>query len=277
MQMLFLVCERSSWTADAIYRFFNISPEDPLLCSIMTELRSPRFKMSQADKAELHAIQLDALTYLQNLRSFEVSGTDVQVGISTEDIQEGTGCANAHRTTLERLIGLLFHYYRRMYGTEDLQETVLRLITSPILDFSIPPDDATSEEIQAGSEEPLLAPALDIRALEQMSVDMAVAQCYLHPRVIGSPEGFLQVVPTLSEVYRTPVFETSAQAFYTLIVETFDRHPARDRVPWKTSRNIRQAYSAECIPVVYTFTGKGDTPPVVRSAPRRSAPRHTNL
>jgi hypothetical protein len=52
--------------------------------------------MSKADKAELHAIQLQALEYLQNLRSFEVSGTDVQVGSSTEAIQEGTGCANAH-------------------------------------------------------------------------------------------------------------------------------------------------------------------------------------
>jgi hypothetical protein len=66
--------------------------------------------MSKANKDELHAIQLQALEYLQNLRSFEVSGTDIQVGISTEAIQEGTGCANAHQTTLERLIGLLFHY-----------------------------------------------------------------------------------------------------------------------------------------------------------------------
>ncbi len=159
-----------------------------------------------------------------------------------------------------------------MYGTKDLQDAVLRLITSPTVDFSTPPDDATSEEIQDGSEEPLLAPALDIRALEQMAVDMAVAQCYYDPRVLGCPEGFLQVVPTLSEVYRTLVFETSAQAFYTLIVETFDRHPARDRVPWKTSRKIRQAYSAECIPVVYTFTGRGDAPSVVRSAPRHTSP-----
>jgi hypothetical protein len=205
---------------------------------IMSELRSPRLTMSKADKAELHAIQLQALEYLQNLRSFEVSGTDVQVSSSTEAIQEGTGCANAHQTTLERLIGLLFHYYRRMYGIEDLQETVLRLITSTMSATPTPSDDATLEEIQKGSKDPFIAPVLDIRALEQMSVDMAVAQCYLDPRVTISPTGFLQIVPTLSEVYRTPLFETTAQEFYTLIADTFDRHPARAQVPWKTSGKI---------------------------------------
>ncbi len=187
--------------------------------------------MSKADKAELHAIQLQALEYLQNLRSFEVSGTDVQVGTSTEAIQEGTGCANAHQTTLERLIALLFHYYRRMYGTEDLQETVLRLITSTPTPSDDPSDDATVEEIQEGSEDPFTAPVLDIRALEQMSVDMAVSQCYLDPRVTISPTGFLQIVPTLTEVYRTPLFASTAQEFYTLIVDTFNRHPARAQVP----------------------------------------------
>jgi hypothetical protein len=224
--------------------------------------------MSKADKAELHAIQLQALKYLQNLRSFEVSGTDVQVGTSTKAIQEGTGCANAHQTTLKRLIALLFHYYRCMYGIEDIQETVLCLITST----PTPLDDATVEEIQEGSEDPFIAPVLDIRALEQMLVDMAVAQCYLDPRVTISPTGFLQIVPTLSEVYRTPLFDTTAQAFYTLIVDTFVCHPARAQVPWKTSGKIRQAYSTECIPVVYTFTGKGDAKPVVRSSPLYAKP-----
>jgi hypothetical protein len=234
----------------------------------MSELRSLRLTMSKADKAELHAIQLQALEYLQNLRSFEVLDTDVQVRTSTKAIQEGTGCANAHQTPLERLIALLFHYSRRMYGIEDLQETVLRLITST----PTPSDDVTLEEIQEGSEDPFIAPVLDIRALEQMSVDMAVAQCYLDPRVTISPTGFLQIVPTLSEVYRTPLFDTTAQEFYTLIVDTFDRHPARAQVPWKTSGKIRQAYSTECIPVVYTFTGKGDASPVVRSSPRYAKP-----
>jgi hypothetical protein len=228
--------------------------------------------MSKADKAELHAIQLQALEYLQNLRSFEVSGTDVQVGTLTEAIQEGTGCANAHQTTLERLIGLLFHYYRRMYGIEDLQATVLRLITSTMSATPTPSDDVTLEEIQEGSEDPFIAPVLDIRALEQMSVDMAVAQCYLDPRVTISPTGFLQIVPTLSKVYQTPLFATTAQEFYTLIVDSFDRHPARAQVPWKTSGKVRQAYSTECIPVIYTFTGKGDASPVVRSSPRYAKP-----
>jgi hypothetical protein len=224
--------------------------------------------MSKADKAELHAIQLQALEYLQSLRSFEVSGTDVQVGTSTEAIQEGTGCANAHQTTLERLIALLFHYYRRMYGIEDLQETVLCLITFT----PTPLDDARVEEIQEGSEDPFIAPVLDIRVLEQMLVGMAVAQCYLDPRVTISPTGFLQIVPALSEVYRTPLFDTTAQEFYTLIVDTFGRHPARAQVSWKPSGKIQQAYSTECISVVYTFTGKGDAKPVVRSSPRYAKP-----
>jgi hypothetical protein len=198
--------------------------------------------MSKADEAELHAIQLQALEYLQNLRSFEVSGTDVQVGTSTEAIQEGTGCANAHQTTLKRLIAILFHYYRRMYGTEDLQETVLRLITSTPTPSDNPLDDATVEEIQEGSKDPFIATVLDIRALEQMLVDMAVAQCYLDPRVTVSPTGFLQIVPTLSEVYRTPLFATMAQEFYTLIVDNFDQLPARAEVSWKTSEKIRKAF-----------------------------------
>jgi hypothetical protein len=228
--------------------------------------------MSKADKAELHAIQLQALEYLQNLRSFGVSDTHVQVGTSTKAIQEGTGCANAHQTTLKRLIALLFHYSRCMYGTEDLQETVLCLITSTPTPPDDPSDDATVEEIQEGSEDPFIAPVLDIWALEQMSVDMAVAQCYLDRRVTISPTGFLQIVPTLPEVYRTPLFATTAQEFYTLIVDTFDHHPARAQVSWKTSEKIRKAYSTECIPVVYTFTRKGDDKPVVRSSPRYAKP-----
>jgi hypothetical protein len=240
---------------------------------IMSELRSPRLTMSKADKAELYAIQLQALEYLQKLRSFEVSGTDVQVGPSTKAIQEGTGCANAHQTTLERLIALLFHYYRRIYGTEDLQETVLRLITSTPTPSDDPSDDATVEEIQEGSKDAFTAPVFDIRALEQMSVDMAVSQCYLDPRVTISLTGFLQIVPTLSEVYRMPLFASTAQEFYTLIVDSFDRHPAHAQVSWKTTETIREAYSTECIPVVYTFTGKGDAKPVVRSySPRYAKP-----
>jgi hypothetical protein len=158
-----------------------------------------------------------------------------------------------------------------MYGTEVLQETVLRLITSTPTPSDDPSDDATVEEIQEGSKDPFTAPVLDIRALEQMSVDMAVPQCYLDPRVTISPTGFLQIAPTLSEVYRTPLYASTAQEFYTLIVDSFDRHPARAQVSWKTTEKIRKAYSTECIPVVYTLTGKGDAKPVVRSSSPRYA------
>ena len=228
----------------------------------MSDHPPSRLSLPKEAKVEFHRLRLKASAYLQNLRSFEVSGSSAQVGISTEAIEGGEDCVVAHQTTLERLIGLLFVYYRHLYSMEDLLAAIARILPDR------QPELPDADNLVDGTAHLPSGPALDIRALEQMSVDMAVSQCYLDPRVIHSPKGFLEIVPTIAECYRTPVFGTSAKDFYSLIVVSFDRHPARGQVHWKTTTKIRRVYSTGRVPLAYSFTTGADAPPVVRTSPR---------
>jgi hypothetical protein len=91
------------------------------------------------------------------------------------------------------------------------------------------PAHVTYEETHSITTTPryYLTHNLDIRGLEMRLVDMLVSQIYTQAQFHSSQAAFCRLVLVLCEIYRTLLFNASNRAFYTLVVNTFEAHPAR--------------------------------------------------
>ena len=118
-------------------------------------------------------------------------------------------------------------YYQRLYGPHLLKNAVLQMFDIEIPDLPPHPENITFEETHEVTAPSYSTPALDIRALEMMSVDELVHQLYQDQLILRSPNGFATRVPILCEYFRTPVFRTSQLDFYKLVIAAFDKHPDR--------------------------------------------------
>ena len=198
-----------------------------------------RERIPEKYKIEFQRLHLRALEYLANLRAFEYSDTTIQAGITTaepEGIEDHQVWAKVHRVTMKSLLRVVIEYYRRIYGNDeddDIKATIKRFLTAKLPAIpNLLPADITYQDTHEVTSPRYLTRHLDSRALEMRSVDMLVTQVYLQPQFHSSLPAFRSNVPTLSEAYRTPLFESSQRGFYTLVVTTFEPHPAREQIPW---------------------------------------------
>ena len=212
---------------------------------------APPLRTILSDRVKLEFVRLrhQALQDLTALRAFEYTGTMLQVGLSITPppgAEDSVNWQRVHRSTLEHLLQVIISYHRRLYPyafTAALKH-ILSVTTAlpPLLNFPPPPaEEVTLEEIHNGTAVEYQAASLDIRALEQQSVDMLVSQIYLQPKLKRDEASFVRYVPHLCEHYRTPLFEISQQEFYTLVTTTFETHPARATLFWESSDAIFHA------------------------------------
>ena len=216
------------------------------------EPSQPRRYLTDRLMIEFQRLRLKALGHLTNLRSYEYCGTTLQTKITTVcPMEDATDWMEVHRKTLEELIQLISVYYLRIHEVPFLQLTFLQTVAAEMPDLPPHPDNITFEETHEVTEPCYRAPSLDIRALEMMSVDMLVDQLYQDPLILRDPRGFATRVPILCEYFRTPLFHSSQQAFYELVIAAFDQHPDRARAPWHTtSPLIHQVRFASGNPVI---------------------------
>ena len=80
-----------------------------------------------------------------------------------------------------------------------------------------------------------------LTSLEQKSLDMLVEQCYRNPNICSSKAAFVSEVPFVCEVYRSPLINLTQEQFYKRVVATFEAHPQRDLLYWKSTTAIRDA------------------------------------
>ena len=203
--------------------------------------RDEREKIPPKYKIEFERCRYKVLKCLTNLRAYEFSGTTLQTGITIVPPSEDTDVdswAHVHRTTLEDILLVSAQYYRRIYPKAKLQDAFQRILgeTDSLPPFR--PTECTPEEVHKATEGDYKPGAIDMRALEQQSVDMLVTQIYREAQFHTNQTAFMRFVPTLCEYYRTPLFDSSADAFYTLVVHTFEDHPARGRLDWESTDDI---------------------------------------
>jgi hypothetical protein len=74
--------------------------------------------------------------------------------------------------------------------------------------------------------------------LEQSSLKLLVAQCYLDPNISSTEAAFVSTVPFVCEAYRCPLFNLTQEQFYKRVVQTFEAHPKRDTLPWNSTQAI---------------------------------------
>jgi hypothetical protein len=74
--------------------------------------------------------------------------------------------------------------------------------------------------------------------LEQSLLSLLVAQCYLDPNILSTEAAFISTVPFVCEAYRCPLFNLTQEQFYKRVVQTFEAHPKRDALPWKSTQAI---------------------------------------
>jgi hypothetical protein len=198
-----------------------------------------RERIPEKYKIEFQRLRLRALEYLANLRAFEYSGRTIQAGITAaepEGIEDHQVWATVHPGTMKSLLQVVIEYYRRIYENDeddDIEATIKRFLTAklPVIPDLLPAD-ITYQYTHEVTSPRYLTRHLDICALEMRSADMLVTQVYLQPQFHSSLAVFRSNVPALSEAYRTPLFESSQRDFYTLVVNTFEAHPAREQIPW---------------------------------------------
>ena len=80
---------------------------------------------------------------------------------------------------------------------------------------------------------------LDVRALEMQAVDELIDQILADKLIQCDVHGLVTRVPILCAYYRTPVFRSSQDTFYRLVIDAFEKHPRRhDQIPWATTPAI---------------------------------------
>ena len=195
-----------------------------------------------------------ALQDLTALRAFEFCGTTTQVGLSIATPPTATDTFDwqrIHRSTLENLLQLIVAYYRRIYPMETLQVAITRILEDTNTLPPLPPEDITLGEVHTSTAVAYTAASLDIRALEQQSVDMLVAQIYLQKKLNKDEASYIHFVPYLCEHYRTPLFHTSQHDFYVLVTATFEAHPRRSKLSWESSDDL---FNATLTPVLLKYS-----------------------
>ena len=199
-----------------------------------------RHLLSDPIKIETTRLRFLALQDLTALRAFEFPGTTAPVGLSIAIPPGATDTFNwhrIHRATIENLLLLIVTYYRRVHSTLDIR-VVQRILMAVTPLPPLPEADITPDEAHLATAWSHQAASLDIRALEQQSVDMLVEQIYLQDRLHQDEASFIQYVPHLCEHYRTPLFHTGKKEFYTLVTVTFENHPGRATLSWDSSEAI---------------------------------------
>ncbi len=222
-------------------------PPDATFQMTKEEMEDLRQFIPEKVKVEFQRLRLLALEHLTNLRAYEFSGTTRQAGLTTAEEPDGIEnpfCwAEVHQKTLESLLQVVVDYYRRIYGTDGFAAIVEQARTDelpriPDLGIDISHDASASDSVNSLR---YITRKLDIRALEMWSVDDLVKEIYLEKKYHSSEHAFITSVPILCEMYRTPLFNTPPRNFYTLVVVSFDSHPARPQIPWESTDAIFQA------------------------------------
>jgi hypothetical protein len=177
----------------------------------------------------LKALRTHALGYLSDLRDLELRAQTPPV--PQEDAQ--FSWHTLHSAYLENLLQVVFQYFRTLNSLEALQESTRRhLIESDLatnllvqLNEHYPrtEEDKSDKEDEEATDD--LTPMVDVKAVERLAATQLVEICYADPIIYLDPAGYYRFVPSLSQNYWSPVFESTPQEFYDLVNATFHQHP----------------------------------------------------
>ncbi len=138
---------------------------------------------------------------------------------------------------------ICFPSFDEVYGNCNLKRTGFENM------FRINPDRARRWQAKRGMEMSLelidkpTTQLLNVRMseLEERSLTLLVKQCYDQTSLSCSEAAFLSNVPYLCECYRTPLFDLTQDAFYEVVVKSFEANPKRTNLTWKSTKAIHDA------------------------------------